>query len=63
MKAFESTQTKEKFNIYHKCSCKSKYVIHLLGCLLCKPRYAGKLEILSHIKLDVKDSQKGYKRF
>ena len=33
---FESIQTKEKFNICHKISCKSKYVIDLLECLFCK---------------------------
>ena len=34
--AFKSAQAKEKFNIYHKISCKRKYVIYLLECLLGK---------------------------
>ena len=38
--------TKEKFNIYHKVSCKSNYVIHLLECLLYKIQYVGKSETL-----------------
>ena len=49
---FESTQTKEKFNIYHKVSCKSNYVIYLLECLLCKIQYVGKSETPFHIRLN-----------
>ena len=33
---FESTQTKGKFNLYHKVFCKTIYVISLSKCLLCK---------------------------
>ena len=33
---FESIQTKEKFKIYHKISCKSNYVIYLLEKLKSK---------------------------
>ena len=47
----ESTQTKEKFNIYHKISCESNYVIHLLEYLLCKIQYVRNLETLFHINL------------
>ena len=32
----KSTITKEKFNICHKVSCKSNYVIYLLECLICR---------------------------
>ena len=58
---FESIQAKEKFNIYHKISCKSNYVIHLLECLLCKIQYVGKSETPFHIRLnnhrkDIKNS-------
>ena len=49
---FESTQTKEKFDIYHKVSCKSNYVIYLLQCLLCKIEYVGKSETPFHIRLN-----------
>ena len=56
----KSTQTKEKFNIYHKISCKSNYVIYLLECLLCKIQNAGKLETPFHIRL--KQPQKQCKK-
>ena len=49
---FESIQTKEKFSIYQKISCKGKYVIYLLECLLCKIQYVGKSEIPFHIRLN-----------
>ena len=57
---FESIQTKEKLNIYHKISCKSNYVIYLLECLLYKMQYVGKSETPFHIRLnnhrkDIKD--------
>ena len=50
--AFKSTQAKEKFNIYHKGSCKSNYVIYLLKCLLSKIQYVGKSETPFHIRLN-----------
>ena len=49
---FESIQTKEKFNIYHKISCKSNYIIYLLECLLCKIQYARKLETPFYMRLN-----------
>ena len=49
---FASTQTKEKFNMYHKVSCKSNYVIYLLECLRCKIQYVGKSETSFHIRLN-----------
>ena len=48
---FESIQTKEKFNIYHKISCKNNYVIYLLECLLSKIQYVRKSETLFKIRL------------
>ena len=47
---FESTQAKEKFNIYHKISCKSKYVIYLLECLLDKLQHVGMSKTPFHIR-------------
>ena len=41
----ESIQTKETFNIYHKTSCKSNYVIYLLDCPLCKIQYVEESEL------------------
>ena len=49
---FESIQTKQKFNIYSKISCKSNYVIYLLECLLCKMQYIGKSETPFYIRLN-----------
>ena len=49
---YESIQTKEKFNIYYKIYCKSKYVIYLLECLLCKILNDGKAEAPFHIRLN-----------
>ena len=49
---FESIQTKEKFNIYHKISCKSNYVIYLLECLLSKIQYVRKSETPFKIRLN-----------
>ena len=51
-KTFESIQTKEKFNTYHKLSCKSNYVIYLLEYLLCKTQYVGKSEALFYVRLN-----------
>ena len=41
---FESTQTKEKFNIYHNIYRESNYAAYSLECLLCKMQYVGKFE-------------------
>ena len=67
---FGSTQRKEKFNIYHKVSCKSKYVIYLLEYLLCKIQYVRKSEIPFYVRLnnhrkDIKSprSMEAYKHF
>ena len=49
---FESIQTKEKFNIYHKISCERNYVIYLLESLLCKIQYVGKSETPFYIRLN-----------
>ena len=35
-KTFMSQQTKRTFNIFHKLTCKSQYVIYLMECILCK---------------------------
>ena len=44
---FESTETKETFNIYYKVSCKS----YLSECLLSKIQYVRKSESPFHIRL------------
>ena len=49
---FQSSQTKETFNIYHHVNCKSKYVIYLLQCNLCNCQYIGKSETPFNIRLN-----------
>ena len=49
---FQSVQTKETFDIYHDVNCKSKYVIYLLECKLCKVQYVGKSETAFNIRLN-----------
>lgn len=48
---FESTETKETFNIYYKVSCKSNFVSYLSECLLSKIQYVRKSESPFHIRL------------
>ena len=48
---FMSEQTKRTFNIFHKLTCKSQYVIYLLGCILCKIQYIGKSKIPFNLRL------------
>ena len=33
---------KRTFNIFHKLTCKSQYVIYSMECILCKIQYVGK---------------------
>ena len=58
---FASAQTKEKFNIYHKVSCKSIYDICLLECFhLLQNAICRKVRNLFSHKIE--QSQKGYKK-
>ena len=41
---FMSQQTKRTFDIFHKLTCKSQYVIYLMECILSKIQYVGKSE-------------------
>ena len=45
-----NSKTQEIFNVYHKVSCKNKYVFYLLESLLCKIQFVGMLEthFISH---------------
>ena len=49
---FKSFQTKQTFRIYHHLSCKSKYIIYLMECNLCKIQYVGKSETSFNIRLN-----------
>ena len=51
-RTFTSNQTNEIFNSYHKLNCKSKYVIYLLECSICKIQFVGKSETPFHIRLN-----------
>ena len=52
IKTFMSQQTKRTFNIFHKLTCKSQYVIYLMECILCKIQYVGKSETPFSLRLN-----------
>ena len=39
---FQSYQTQQLYNIFHKLNCKSKFILYLMECALCKIQYVGK---------------------
>ena len=45
-----SQQTERTFNIYHKLTCKTQYVIYLMECIFCKIQYLGKFETASNFR-------------
>ena len=49
---FTSQQTKRTFNIFHKLTCKSQYVIYLMECILWKTQYVGKSENPFNLKIN-----------
>ena len=49
---FTSQQTKRTFNIFHKLTCKSQYVIYLMECILCKIQYVGKSKTFFTLRLN-----------
>ena len=49
---FQSNVTKEKFKIFHRVNCRSKFVIYLLECILCKIQYVGKSEWPFNIRIN-----------
>ena len=46
------TNPKRTFNIFHKLTRKSQYVMYLMECILCKIQYVGKSEIPFNLKLN-----------
>ena len=48
---FTSQQTKRTFNIFHKLTWKSQYVVYLMECILCKIQYIGKSETPFNLRL------------
>ena len=49
---FQSRKTKKKYKIFHKVSCKSKFIIYLLECTRCRIQYVGKSEWPMNIRLN-----------
>ena len=49
---FQSRKTKRKYKIFHKVSCKSKFIIYLLECTRCRIQYVGKSEWPMNIRLN-----------
>ena len=49
---FTSQQTIRTFNIFHKLTCKSQYVIYLMECILCKIQHVGKSETPFNLRLN-----------
>ena len=49
---FRSYHTQQLYTIFHKLSCKSKFIIYLMECALCKVQYIGKAETTFNIKLN-----------
>ena len=49
---FQSYQTQQLYIIFHKLNCKSKFIIYLMECGLCKIQYVGKAEIAFNIILN-----------
>ena len=51
-KFFKSYQTKKTFKIFHELNCKSRFVIYLMECTLCKIQFIGKAETSFKIRLN-----------
>ena len=49
---FMSQKIKRMFNIFHKITCKSQYVIYLMECILCEIEYIGKNETPFNLRLN-----------
>ena len=49
---FASKQSNKIFDIYHSLNFKSKYVIYLLECSICKIQYVVKSQTPFHIRLN-----------
>ena len=49
---FKSNVTKEKFKIFHRVNCRSKFVIYLLECIRCRKQYVGKSEWTMNIRIN-----------
>jgi hypothetical protein len=41
---FRSNRTNRSYDIFHKVNCKSKWVVYLMECIICRTQYVGKSE-------------------
>ena len=44
--------TNREYKIFHETTCKSKYVVYLLECMVCNLQYVGKSETQFNIRLN-----------
>ena len=49
---FQSYQTQQLYTVFYKLNCKSKFIIYLMECALCKIQYVGKAETAFKIRLN-----------
>ena len=49
---FQSTTTKEKFKIFHRVNCRSRFILYLLECIICVKQYVGKSEWPMNIRVN-----------
>ena len=49
---FIGQETKRTFNIFHKLTCKSQYVIYLMERILCTVQFVGKPETPFNLRLN-----------
>ena len=49
---FQSYYTQQLYTIFHKLNCKSKFIIYLIECVLCKVQYIGKAETVFNRRLN-----------
>ena len=47
-----SQQTKGMFNVFHKLTCTSQYIIYLMQCILCKIQYVGNSKTPFNLRLN-----------
>ena len=49
---FKNNVTNRTYNIYHNLTCKSRYIIYVMECVLCNLQYVGKSEWPMDIRLN-----------
>ena len=49
---FKTNMSKQEFKIYHRVTCKSKFIIYLLECILCRIQCIGKSEWPMNIRIN-----------